>query len=171
MIFYHLSYLLLVWRLFTWSLNKHVECILNGIKTPNDGPLISHLFNADDSIFMGKWSYRHTPFLQILLDSYNASIWLCDKKQTHTSKLFSDGTDLSRISSMTRLLHHQAGSFPFIYLGIPVRMNMNLEINWKPVIEKFEAKFINMEIKLSLLWWKNKSLNFGQFTKLFPFTF
>lgn len=44
------------------------------------------------------------------------------------------------------------GSFPFLYLGVPVGANMKHRKHWKPIIDKFHS---------ILLIWKAKTLSFG----------
>lgn len=58
--------------------------------------------------------------------------------------------DLTYLAS---ILHCQATSLLFKYLGLPVGANMALARNWQPVIDKFQAR-------LSI--WKAKTLSFGE---------
>ncbi|XP_071687047.1 uncharacterized protein [Rutidosis leptorrhynchoides] len=44
------------------------------------------------------------------------------------------------------------GTFPYIYLGLPVGANMNKKTNWKPVLDKFEKRLAD---------WKARAMSFG----------
>lgn len=35
--------------------NSCQQSLFSGVKTPNDGPVVSHLFYADDAMFIGEW--------------------------------------------------------------------------------------------------------------------
>lgn len=42
-------------------------------------------------------------------------------------------------------------NFPFTYLGLPIRANIRLAKNWRPIVEKFKLKLLN---------WKASTLSF-----------
>ena len=54
---------------------------------------------------------------------------------------------------MVMALDCKAGKVPFIYLGMPVGARMDLDTNWKPLLEKF-SKRLNA--------WKLKSMSIGR---------
>lgn len=68
------------------------------------------------------------------------------------SIVFAIGPPNIETTNWDNLLICEADSLPFVYLGIPVRDNINLINKWKHVINKCQSK-------LSL--WKSKTLSFG----------
>ena len=66
--------------------------------------------------------------------------------------MFGVGTAPGEKNRWANILGCEVGQLPFQYLGVPVGANMNLKKNWKPIIDRFNAK-------LSI--WKAKTLSFG----------
>ena len=99
---------------------------------------------------MGEWSRSNLKNLASILKCFNASPGL--KVNFHKSKVFGIGTSIRETENWASILGCEAGSFPFNYLGIPIGANMNLCKNWKPIIDKLQAK---------LSTWKSKTLSFG----------
>ncbi|XP_021984670.1 uncharacterized protein LOC110880455 [Helianthus annuus] len=124
--------------------------IFKGVKTPGEGPSISHLLYADDALFVGEWSEENFHNLARLLRCFHLSSGL--KVNFSKSKVFGVGVGNNDVSEMASILGNEKGSLPFSYLGLPVGSNMGLVKNWKPVIDRFEKK-------LSL--WKARTLSFG----------
>ncbi|KAL4565722.1 hypothetical protein LXL04_029825 [Taraxacum kok-saghyz] len=123
--------------------------LFEGVHIPN-GPTLTHLFYADDALFVGEWSCSNLKNLARILNCFNVVSGL--KVNFHKSKVFGIGVAEDETSSYASILGCEAGQFPFNYLGVPVGANMNLKKNWKPIIDKFEAK---------LSPWKSKTLSFG----------
>nr|KAJ0204712.1 hypothetical protein LSAT_V11C500243130 [Lactuca sativa] len=111
--------------------------LITGITLPNQGPSLSHLFYADDVIFVGKWDICSIKNLTRILKCFHITSGL--KVNFQKSRLF--GIGISDID-----LHRQAQ-----VLGCLQRANMALK-NWRPIIEKFQSR-------LSI--WKAKTLSFG----------
>ncbi|KAI3751226.1 hypothetical protein L2E82_22274 [Cichorium intybus] len=124
--------------------------LFKGVQLPNDGPCISHLFYADDALFVGEWDRVNLKNLARILKCFQVSSGL--KVNFHKSRVFGIGAPESETSNWASILGCDVGSFPFTYLGVPVGANMNLTKNWKPIIEKFQNK---------LSTWKSKALSFG----------
>lgn len=124
--------------------------IFKGIKIPENGPLISHLFYADDALFIGEWSRSNLKNLARILRCFHASSGL--KVNFFKFKVFGIGASNVETSNWANILGCKAGSLPFTYLGVPVGENMNLVKNWKPIIDKFHSKLSS---------WKSKTLSFG----------
>ncbi|KAI3750395.1 hypothetical protein L2E82_21030 [Cichorium intybus] len=124
--------------------------IFNGVKLPNNGPSVSHLFYADDALFIGEWSRSNVKNLARILRCFHAASGL--KVNFSKSKVFGVGVSTNELNQYANILGCEVGHMPFKYLGVPVGANMNLKKNWKPVIDRFHSK-------LSL--WKAKTLSFG----------
>lgn len=124
--------------------------LIRGIKLPNEGPLVSHLFYADDANFAGEWCSESIKNLSRILRCFHISSGL--KVNFCKSRFFGIGISTQETQRMAWILGCMGGSFPLTYLGVPVGANMSLRKNWQPIIDKFRAK-------LSI--WKAKSLSFG----------
>lgn len=123
--------------------------IFKGIKIPNGGPLISHLFYADDAVFIDEWSKSNITNLGRILKCFHASFGL--KVNFNKSRVFGIGASSSETNRWANILGCEVGVFPFNYLRVPVGANINLK-NWKPIIDRFISK---------LSVWKAKTLSFG----------
>ncbi|XP_035845072.1 uncharacterized protein LOC118491409 [Helianthus annuus] len=132
------------------AVKANMEGIFNGVKTPNDGPVLSHLLYADDVLFVGDWSLSNFKNLARFLRCFHLASGL--KVNFSKSLLYGVGVTNAEINNMALILSCKPGSFPFTYLGLPVGANMGLVKNWKPIIEKFENK---------LTLWKARMLSFG----------
>ncbi|KAF5796291.1 putative RNA-directed DNA polymerase [Helianthus annuus] len=124
--------------------------IFKGLKTPGEGPTISHLLYADDALFVGEWSDENFHNLARMLRCFHLSSGL--KVNFSKSKVFGIGVGHNDVLETASIPGCEKGSLPFSYLGLPVGSNMGLVKNWKPIIERFENK-------LSL--WKARTLSFG----------
>lgn len=126
------------------------KCIFEGVQLPNNGPMISHLFYKDDALFIGEWFKRNIRNLARILRCFLASSGL--KVNFDKSKGFRIGATLKETTKWAHILSCEPSSLPFDYLGVLVGANMNLKSNWKPIIERFQAKLSD---------WKVKNLSFG----------
>ncbi|XP_071698919.1 uncharacterized protein [Rutidosis leptorrhynchoides] len=72
----------------------------------------------------------------------------------HTkSNLFGVSVDKNDVDFMANLFGCKVGSFPFIYLGLPIGSNMNKAGSWKLVVNKFEKRLAD---------WKARAMSFGR---------
>nr|KAJ0209709.1 hypothetical protein LSAT_V11C400167150 [Lactuca sativa] len=124
--------------------------LFEGIHLPRHGPVISHLQYADDVVFMGKWSEENLKNLIRILRCFELASGL--KINLSKSKLYGVGTQDIELDLVARSLNFSIGSFPFIYLGLPVGASMGRTTHWKPIIEKFQVK---------LSRWKASTLSYG----------
>ncbi|XP_022002688.1 uncharacterized protein LOC110900092 [Helianthus annuus] len=101
---------------------KDVKAI-SGIRLPNNGPNISHLFYADDAIIIGEWSRDNIANVVRILRVFH----LCSGLKINISKsnIFAIGVRANELEDMALLIECQAGEFPMIYLGLNVGANMN----------------------------------------------
>nr|KAJ0188098.1 hypothetical protein LSAT_V11C900495760 [Lactuca sativa] len=94
--------------------------VFDGIKFQNPNICLSHLFYADDALFIGEWSRRNIDNLaRILRCFYVSSGW---KVNFSKSKVFGVGASPSEISNWSAPLGCKPSSLPFTYLGIPVSL-------------------------------------------------
>ena len=112
--------------------------IFKGVKLPNGGPILTHLFYADDALFVGEWLRMNIKNLARILKCFLVSSRL--KVNFGKSRVFAIGASESETLNWDGILGYEPSSFPFTYLGVPVEANMNLIKNWKPIIEKFQSK-------------------------------
>lgn len=124
--------------------------IFQGIQIHRNGPVLSHLFYADDALFMGEWSKVNLKNLARILKCFHVSSGL--RVNFNKSKVFGTGASATETSQWASILGYEAGTMPFKYLGVTVGANMNQAKYWTPIIEKFKSK---------LSGWKSRTLSFG----------
>lgn len=124
--------------------------ISQGIKIPNTNVLLSHLFYADDALFVEEWTKSNIKNLARILRCFHITSGL--KVNFSKSRVFGVGVTLQETTWWALPLRCEPSSLSFNYLGVPVGANMNLIRNWQPVIDRFQAK---------LRSWKAKTLTFG----------
>nr|KAJ0200215.1 hypothetical protein LSAT_V11C600306310 [Lactuca sativa] len=124
--------------------------LYSGISLPNNGPSISHLFYADDVLFVGDCSLSNFKNLSRILKCFHVVSGL--NVNFHKSKVYGIGIENSDVVSCANIMGCEAANLPFVYLGVPVGANKNLKRNWKPVIDKVQGKLSS---------WKSKTLSFG----------
>ncbi|KAJ0554035.1 putative RNA-directed DNA polymerase [Helianthus annuus] len=142
---------LIVMEALSCMINKAIGLgIVKGVDLPNDGPLVSHLFYADDAIIIGEWSRENIINVVRILKCFHA----CSGLQISFSKsnLFGLGVSHGEVEDLAVLVGCKADKFPFKYLGLTVGANMNRIKNWRPVFDIFERR-------LSL--WKASFLSIG----------
>ncbi|KAI3506473.1 hypothetical protein L1887_28832 [Cichorium endivia] len=127
-----------------------IKGLFTGIKIPHESLTISHLFYADDALFVGEWCKSNIKNLARILRCFFISSGL--RVNFHKSKVFGVGVDPQVVAQWAAPLGCSPAYLPFSYLGVPVGANMRLKKNWTPVIDRFQAK---------LSTWKAKSLSFG----------
>ncbi|KAK9055104.1 hypothetical protein SSX86_026184 [Deinandra increscens subsp. villosa] len=122
----------------------------HGISLPRNGPKLTHLLFADDAIILGEWTKTNVKILARLLRVFHLSSGL---KVNHAKCNFIGlNIDDNDVGLSSQVLHCQAGSLPFYYLGVEVGSNMKRIKSWKSVVDVFENR-------LSL--WKAKHLSIG----------
>nr|GFB53481.1 putative RNA-directed DNA polymerase, eukaryota, reverse transcriptase zinc-binding domain protein [Tanacetum cinerariifolium] len=96
--------------------------LYNGFKINNTS--LSHLFFADDALFIGEWSRSNIQSLVGILDCFHKVSGL--KINYHKSKLFGYGVTFDEVSHLASITGCDALLSPFDYLGIPINSNMAL---------------------------------------------
>lgn len=124
--------------------------LLKGVNLPNNGPTLSHLFYADDAIFLGDWDRGSAENLARILKCFEVVSGL--KVNFQKSRVFGICASPEEVKDWACILGCLTDSLPFIYLGVPVGANMKNKKHWKPIIDKFQVKLSS---------WKSKALSFG----------
>ncbi|KAL4560381.1 hypothetical protein LXL04_032531 [Taraxacum kok-saghyz] len=124
--------------------------LFQGIAIPNSDVSISHLFYADDALFVGEWNISNFNNLSRILRCFNASSGL--KVNFHKSQVYGFGVAKQEVADCAQILGCAVGEMPFKYLGVPVGANMARRKSWQPIIERMQSR---------LSGWKANNLSFG----------
>ncbi|XP_021986296.1 uncharacterized protein LOC110882627 [Helianthus annuus] len=124
--------------------------LFQGVQLPNGGPIISHLCYADDVLFVGEWSDKNVNTLNRLLRWLNLVTGL--KVNRRKCKLFGIGVEDNKKVRLANVLNCEVGTLPFMYLGIPIGVNMKRAKYWKQLVDRFHSK---------LSKWKARHLSFS----------
>ncbi|GJR89309.1 RNA-directed DNA polymerase, eukaryota [Tanacetum coccineum] len=95
---------------------------------------ISHLFYADDAIFIGRWSSSNVNVLMMMLHCFSLASGL--KINVHKSSLNGVGISYSDIQNMADKFGCMANNLPFTYLGVKVGSNMSRINAWDDIVQK-----------------------------------
>ncbi|XP_071694800.1 uncharacterized protein [Rutidosis leptorrhynchoides] len=120
--------------------------LFKGIEVGNEKLLVSHLQYADDTIFLGEWNRTNAYNLQNHLKFFELASSL--KVNFHNCYLYGIGVNIIDVQNMVSHLGCQVGTFPFTYIGLPIR-NGGGGLNPKPTLfglKLFEA-FMVMKSK------------------------
>ncbi|XP_021974438.1 uncharacterized protein LOC110869497 [Helianthus annuus] len=138
-------------------IDKVVEVgVLPGIKLPNDGPTLSHLFFADDALIVGEWGENNAMNVVRILRCFHA----CSGLRINLSKsnLYGIGANSAEVEDLANVVGCKKDTLPFKYLGLKVGANMNRINNWKPVYDIFESRlalwksaFLSMVGRITLI--------------------
>ncbi|XP_022032114.1 uncharacterized protein LOC110933188 [Helianthus annuus] len=109
-----------------------------GIQTPLHGPMVSHLFYADDAILIGEQFKDNISNVIRILWVFHICSGL--KITIFKSNLYAIRVGNSELKTMADLIGCQVDEVPFKYLGLWVGANMNRVANWKPMYDIFEAR-------------------------------
>nr|GEU34439.1 reverse transcriptase domain, reverse transcriptase zinc-binding domain protein [Tanacetum cinerariifolium] len=116
----------------------------NGFKI--DTLNLSHLFFADDALFIGEWSHNNIKSLVAILDCFYQVSGL--KINYHKSKLFGVGVPFEEVTLMASITGCNALVSPFNYLGLPIDCNMALVKSWDPIYDKFSKRLSKWKASL-----------------------
>ncbi|GKV50604.1 hypothetical protein SLEP1_g57307 [Rubroshorea leprosula] len=127
-----------------------------GSKAGRRGPLFSHLFFADDIIFLGKATMTNGVLLKNILDFFCSRSG--QKINVQKSKiLFSKNVDQASRNSICSILRYNQTENLGKYLGIPVSAYK---------LNKRHCQFIVDKVRTKLAGWKTKFLSMAGHTTL-----
>ncbi|GKC14551.1 RNA-directed DNA polymerase, eukaryota [Tanacetum coccineum] len=112
--------------------------------------MISHLFYADDVVFVGEWNTLNIKTLTNVLKCFYLASGL--KINFHKSKLMGVGVNSDEVNIAASMVGCSTFNSPFKYLGVKVGDNMSRINSWEEVIN-------NVSTRLSK--WKLKTLYIG----------
>ncbi|GKC88628.1 RNA-directed DNA polymerase, eukaryota, reverse transcriptase zinc-binding domain protein [Tanacetum coccineum] len=93
---------------------------------------LSHMFYADDAVFVGEWSDNNTATLVHVLDCFHKVSGL--KINMNKSKLMGTHVDHDKVTRAANKLGYQILKAPFLYLGSYVGGNMHRLKSWDDTI-------------------------------------
>ncbi|GJW83464.1 RNA-directed DNA polymerase, eukaryota, reverse transcriptase zinc-binding domain protein [Tanacetum coccineum] len=116
----------------------------------NSSTSLSHLFYADDAIFVGQWSDVNIDTLVKVLDCFFRASGL--RINMCKSKLMGVNVEDGSVSNAAAKIGCLVLKIPFIYLGTKVGDCMSTKHAWKEVVDKVVTR---------LSRWKMKTLSIG----------
>nr|GEV44813.1 RNA-directed DNA polymerase, eukaryota [Tanacetum cinerariifolium] len=116
----------------------------------NNSLCLSHMFYANDVIFVGNWSDENIKSLMLVLDVFKRASGL--KINLNKSKIIGINVEGHKVKQAANKLGCLILSCPFSYLGSKVSVSMSRIQDWREVIEK---------VNLRLSKWKMKCLSIG----------
>nr|GEX03912.1 RNA-directed DNA polymerase, eukaryota [Tanacetum cinerariifolium] len=144
------SVLLNVMESLHLSVSKDIEAgIFKGIKIDSSLNL-SHLFYADDAVFIGEWSSFNFSGIPNILLCFSLLSGL--SINLNKSNLIGVGVRPEVVKVVADSLGCLSMKAPFKYLGVMVGGNCSFFQAWEDVIEKIKARLLN---------WKLKTLSVG----------
>nr|GEV79118.1 hypothetical protein [Tanacetum cinerariifolium] len=123
--------------------------LFKGIRI-DDTLTLSHLFYADDAIFIGKWERANVITIVRMLNCFFMASGL--RINIHKSKLMGIGVSIEEVNAAANIIRCSTFSTPFTYLSIKVGMSSFRKKSWDEVIGKISAR---------LSKWKIKTLSIG----------
>nr|GEX69046.1 RNA-directed DNA polymerase, eukaryota [Tanacetum cinerariifolium] len=110
----------------------------------------SHLFYADDVMFIGKWSRSNVNVHMMMLHCFSLASGL--KVNVHKSSIYGVGIRQADVQHIAENFGCISNNLPFTKLGVKVGANMMRLNSWSDVVKKVSNKLSN---------WKAKTLSIG----------
>ncbi|GKA51661.1 RNA-directed DNA polymerase, eukaryota [Tanacetum coccineum] len=117
---------------------------------PDDSLTLSHLFYADDAIFIGKWDKANVITIVNMLKCFFLASGL--KINILKSKIMGIGTTQEEVNTATKIIGCTTFSTPFNYLGFKVGSSSTCSRFWDEALAKISSR---------LSKWKVKTLSIG----------
>ncbi|GKE16052.1 RNA-directed DNA polymerase, eukaryota [Tanacetum coccineum] len=104
----------------------------------NESLTLSHLFYADDAVFVGEWDVSNIKTLVHVLKCFFLASGL--KINLHKSKLMGIGINRRDVEKAARLIGCSTFSTPFNYLGVKVGDDMSKIKSWDEVTSQLSSR-------------------------------
>ncbi|GJX27849.1 RNA-directed DNA polymerase, eukaryota [Tanacetum coccineum] len=141
---------ILVMETLNLSFNRVVaDGIYSGI-TIGTSMKVSHLFYADDVVFVGEWSRNNIQSLVKVLHIFYLASGL--KINLVKSNLLGVGVHPEEVMQAANLIGCSVLKLPFKYLRVMIGNSMSRKLSWAPIIQKIQSR---------LSKWKAKTLSIG----------
>ena len=122
-----------------------------GIEVCKNGPIISHLQFADDTILFSSPDACSILNIKKILILFQLTSGL--QINFHKSELLGVNVSEGKLKQLAQILCCRTGQLPLSYLGLPIGGNISRISLWAPLIEKMRKK---------LAGWKSKLLSIGE---------
>ncbi|GJV24186.1 RNA-directed DNA polymerase, eukaryota [Tanacetum coccineum] len=141
---------ILVMESFHLSITRATDAgLFKGIKI-DSSLMISHLFYADDAVFIGEWSEKNVENIMHILHCFSLVSGL--KINLQKSHLLGVGISTEIVNAAAMFLGCSVMRAPFKYLGVMVGGNTSLVKSWDEIIGKLNSR---------LSKWKSSTLSIG----------
>ncbi|GJU30386.1 putative RNA-directed DNA polymerase, eukaryota, reverse transcriptase zinc-binding domain protein [Tanacetum coccineum] len=120
--------------------------LIHGIKIGSSNINLSHMFYADDVVITTEWNSLDMENIICILYVFYLVSRL--KINIHKSNVYGVSVSDNEILSMANNTGCSPGAFPFVYLGLPIGTNMNLSINWKNLLDRFDVRLSKWKANL-----------------------
>jgi hypothetical protein len=124
--------------------------LFKGFKIQHDGPSISHLQYADDTLIIGEASVQNLWTLKAILRGFELASGL--KVNFWKSCLIGVNVSDTFMETACTFLNCIKGGIPFKYLGLPVGANPRKVSTWDPMVDSLRNKLNS---------WGNKHISLG----------
>ncbi|GJY96979.1 RNA-directed DNA polymerase, eukaryota [Tanacetum coccineum] len=124
--------------------------LFKGIKI-NPSFYFSHLFYADDAVFVGDWNVSNIKSVVKVLKCFHLASGL--KINLHKSKLMGVGINSNEVSKVANSIGCSTFSTPFKYLGVSIGDNMSCISAWDDIISKVSNRLSKWKLKMLSIGW------------------
>ncbi|GJW56266.1 hypothetical protein Tco_0102997 [Tanacetum coccineum] len=109
--------------------------LIRGIKCGSSDIILTHLFYVDNFMITAEWSSHNVDNIIRVLQIFYLAAGL--KTNIHKCNVYGIEVSGEEGSSMANNTGCPSGTFPFVYLGLPIGSNMNLTSNWKVLVDMY----------------------------------